>query len=455
MAIAEKDSRFIWHPYTQHKKNRQNIPIVKGKGAFLFSENGDRYLDAISSWWVNMHGHCHPYIAKKISEQTKTLEQVIFAGFTHPKAVELASRLLEILPSNQKKIFFSDDGSTAVEAALKMALQFWYNKTLPPALPDPSQKRKIKILALAGAYHGDTFGAMSVSGRSIFTQPFSPLLFDVIHIPFPEKSDDEAATLRFLKSAIKKHGGSVSSFIFEPLVQGAAGMKMYSPGILDKMISVCKKNNIITIADEVMTGFGRTGKMFASGYLSEKPDIICLSKGITGGFLPLGVTSCSTEIFNAFSDPGSPPKDKRNHKRETIYPTRTFFHGHSYTANPLACAAACANLDLFGKKETWKKIREIEKMHTDFKKEISNHLGILDIRALGTILAIEIKTPGQTSYLNEMRDSIYSFFISRKILLRPLGNLLYVMPPYCISKKDLKEIYSAIRKFLEKFALSR
>lgn len=443
MELSERDGQYVWHPYTQEKTSPFNIPIVKGKGAHLFSEKGEKYIDAISSWWVNIHGHTHSHIVKKISEQLKKLEHVMFAGFTHPKAVELAERLLKLLPSNQKKIFFSDDGSTAVEVALKMAFQYWHNLNITRYGIRKDLNKKLKVLALEGAYHGDTFGAMSVSGRGIFTGPFSSFLFNVIHVPFPGKKN-EKESLDFFKSQISHdvHRGAsqISSFIFEPLVQGASGMRMYNAEILDEMIYLCKKNGIVTIADEVMTGFGRTGKMFASGHLSEKPDIICLSKGITGGFMPLGATSCTQKIYNTFF---SDLKEK------------TFFHGHSYTGNPLACAAACASLDLFEKKETWKNIAMIEKMHLEFTAGIKYHPAIADIRSLGIILAIELKTPDETSYLNEIRDTIYKFFISEKIILRPLGNIIYIMPPYCISAADLRNIYSAVIAFLDKYPSNR
>lgn len=438
MKLSERDRQHVWHPYSQEKNSPLNIPIVKGKGAHLFSEKGEKYLDAISSWWVNTHGHAHPHIAKKISEQLKELEHTIFAGFTHPKAVELAERLLKLLPSGQEKIFYSDNGSTAVEVALKMAFQYWHNLNITNSGLRKDVNTKLKVLSFEGAYHGDTFGAMSVSGRGIFTGPFSPFLFEAIHIPFPGKKN-EKKSLGFFKSQISNHPAGqspISSFIFEPLVQGASGMRMYSAEILDEMLYLCKKNGIVTIADEVMTGFGRTGKMFASEYLSEKPDIICLSKGISGGFMPFGVTGCTKKIYNAFfSD----------------LKIKTFFHGHSYTGNPLACAAACASLDLFGKKETWKNIRTIEKTHRAFMAEIKSHPAVDDIRTLGTILAIELKTQDETSYLNGIRDTIYEFFISEKIILRPLGNIIYIIPPYCISAADLEKIYSAITRFLNKY----
>ena len=420
MKLTERDSKVIWHPYTQ-MKDAVSIGIVRGEGAYLFDEDGKKYIDAISSWWVNTHGHSHPYIAEKVAEQLKTLEHVIFAGFTHPSAVDLAERLLQHLPPNQKKIFYSDNGSTAVEVAIKMAVQFNSNKGI----------KKNKIIAFKNAYHGDTFGAMSVSGRSLFTNPFAQYLFDVNFIELPQKGREEAS-FNQLKDAIT--ADDVIAFIFEPLVQGAAGMLMYEAEILEKMIALCKKNNVITIADEVMTGFYRTGKFFATDYINEKPDIYCLSKGLTGGTMAMGVTSCSQEIFDAFvSD------DK----------TKTLYHGHSYTANPVACSAALASLDLYEKSECFENVKRIENKHKDFLKSIKNHSAIADIRQTGTIIAIELKTNDNTSYLNSLRDRIYNFFINKGIILRPLGNIIYILPPYCISDDDLDYIYKGIREFLD------
>ncbi|NTW33309.1 MAG: adenosylmethionine--8-amino-7-oxononanoate transaminase [Bacteroidetes bacterium] len=420
MKLPERDNKVIWHPYTQ-MQGAISIGIVRGEGAYLFDEDGRKFIDAISSWWVNTHGHSNKYISEKVSQQLNTLEHVIFAGFTHPSAVELAERLLQHLPQNQKKIFYSDNGSTAVEVALKMAIQFYSNKG--------STKRK--IVAFKNAYHGDTFGAMSVSGRSLFTNPFSQYLFDVNFIELPVKGREEAS-FEQLKEILKTD--DVSAFIFEPLVQGAAGMLMYEPEILEKMVAYCKINNVITIADEVMTGFHRTGKFFATDHINEKPDIYCLSKGLTGGVMAMGVTSCSQEIFDAFlSD------DK----------TKTLYHGHSYTANPVACSAALASLDLYEKTECAENVKRIENKHSDFFNSIKEHSAITDIRQTGTILAIELKTNDNTSYLNSLRDSVYNFFLNKGIILRPLGNIIYVLPPYCISNDDLNYIYKTIKEFLD------
>lgn len=289
MSLSERDLKVLWHPYTQMKTARSPIGIVRGEGAWLYDEDGNGYLDAISSWWVNTMGHSNPHIAKEVAEQLNTLEHVLFAGFTHPKAVELAERLLKVLPKNQSRIFLSDNGSTAVEVAIKMALQFWNNKG----------QQKNKIIAFHGAYHGDTFGAMSVSGRGAFVAPFESLLFEVEFIEVPTPGSENASS-RQLNELIEREKDNLAAFIYEPLIQGASGMIMYEPEALDALLTICRSNNILTIADEVMTGFGRTGKYFASEYMTVDPDIICMSKGITGGTMALGATSSSAEMYDAF-----------------------------------------------------------------------------------------------------------------------------------------------------------
>lgn len=425
-SISERDIQVIWHPYTQMKTSEKPVAIVKGDGAYIFDENGNRYIDAISSWWVNTHGHSNKYIASKIAEQMAQLEHVIFAGFTHKPAVELAERLLQHLPQNQKKIFYSDNGSTAVEVALKMAIQYWSNQNC----------KKQKIIALQNAYHGDTFGSMSVSGRSVFTAPFSDLLFDIEFIDVPVKGKEEISLMQLQKAA---ESNDVAAFIFEPLVQGAGGMVMYEPEILDKLLGVCIEKNIITIADEVMTGFYRTGTFFATDRLKNKPDIICMSKGITGGFMAMGVTSCNLKIFEAFlSD------DK----------TKTLYHGHSYTGNPIACAAALASLDLYENDSLEEDVLRISFKQEVFKKQIQHYQCVSEARSTGTILAIELKTPEGTSYLSNVRNTIYDFFMDKGIILRPLGNVLYVLPPYCISDDDLDYVHSSIIDFLESYNIS-
>ncbi|UKJ06106.1 adenosylmethionine--8-amino-7-oxononanoate transaminase [Solitalea lacus] len=418
MTLSQRDLNVIWHPYTQMKTAKPPIPIVKGEGLYLIDENGNRYMDVVASWWVNIHGHAHPYIAQKVSEQLNTLEHVIFAGFTHPCAVELAERLTQIIPSNQTKIFYSDNGSTAVEVALKMAFQYWYN----------SGVTKKKVLAFNNSYHGDTFGAMSVSARSAFTNPFESLLFEVEYIDLPTFEN-----LDRLKSQISEQKNQLSSFIFEPLVQGAGGMIMYHPEPLNELIRFCKKQEILIIADEVMTGFGRTGKLFACEYLNEQPDMMCFSKGLTGGTMPMGITSCAESIYERFlSD------DK----------LKTLFHGHSFTANPVACAASLASMDLLLKPETQQQIQLIATKHEKFKQKIEHHPKLKDVRRCGTILAMDWNTNGNTSYFNEVRDKLYEYFLSNGIILRPMGNVLYLLPPYCITAAELDFVYNKIEAAL-------
>lgn len=421
MTLQERDKNAVWHPFTHLKTAPLPIAIVRGEGAYFYDAEGKRYIDAIASWWVNIHGHAHPYLAKKVAEQLQTLEHAIFSGFTHEPAVQLAERLLKRLPENQSKIFYSDNGSTAVEVALKMAFQYWSNQNIG----------KTKVIAFENAYHGDTFGGMSVGARNAFNLPFSKLLFDVIHIPVPVKGKKEES-LNALQNALKEE--DVAAFVFEPLVQGAGGMVMYPREILDEMIAQCRSKNVITIADEVMTGFGRTGKFFASDHLKYKPDIVCLSKGLTGGVMPLGVTSCVQFIYDAFlSD------DKM----------KTFFHGHSYTANPTACSAALASMDLFDEPQVFENVKRIEKKHAGFLERIKTHAALIEVRQLGTIIAFEIKTNEQTNYLNSLSERISDFFIEKGIILRPLGNIVYILPPYCISDEDLSYIYDCVKEFLD------
>ena len=419
--LSTLDKKYLWHPYTQEKTAGENIVITKGEGCYLYDENGNKYIDAIASWWTNIHGHVHPHIAKKIFEQATNLEQVIFASYSHPSAIQLAEKLLEILPSFDK-VFYTDNGSTAVEVAIKMALQFWHNQGIS----------KNKIIAFRDAYHGDTFGAMSVSARGVFTMPYQAQLFEVIFIDTPTFQNEESI-IEQLENIIQQEGDKLAAFIFEPLVLGSAGMKMYPAKLLDKLIAICNDKNIITIADEVMTGFGRTGKMFAIDYLQNKPAIICLSKGITGGFLPFAATLCHEKIYAQFLD------DSKN---------KMLFHGHSYTGNPLGCAAALASLEVFAMENTLEKIKDIAARHQNFLEKIKENNAIARIECCGTILAIELKTTAESGYLNNIKEEIIAFFMTEKIIIRPLGNVLYLLPPYCISREDLSIIYSKIEDFL-------
>ena len=421
MNLVERDRRTIWHPYTQMKTADPPIAIARAEGALLFDEHGRAYIDAISSWWVCLHGHSHPHIAKKIQEQLARLDHVIFAGFTHAPAVELAERLLQRMPAGHAKVFFSDNGSTAVEVGIKMAIQYWVNRG--------TEKRR--IIALENGYHGDTFGAMSASGRGPFVQPFAPFLFDVDHLPTPTAGREEE-TLDALKKALSKE--DVAAFIFEPLVQGAGGMVMYAPDVLKGLLTLCRQHGVVTIADEVMTGFGRCGRFLAVDHQDVPADIVCLSKGLTGGTLPMGATSCSGDVYEAFHS------DDRMH---------TFFHGHSFTANPVGCATALASLDLLERDACWDNIRRIEARHQEQIDSFRNHRLVRDARQTGTILAVEIDSGNETSYFNKIRDQLYRFFLEKGVLLRPLGNVVYVMPPYCISNDQLDTVYQSMHGALD------
>ena len=419
--IQQKDKQFVWHPFTHLKYAEAPVHIVRGEGAYFYDNDGNKLLDAISSWWVNLHGHCHPYISQKVADQLHLLEHAIFSSFTHEPAVKLAERLIGHLPENQSKIFYSDNGSTAVEVGLKMVLQYWHNQGVS----------KKKFIAFENAYHGDTFGGMSVGARNVFNNAFENLLFDVIHIPLPDEENIEQIKDTLTNWFANHH--DIAGFIFEPLVQGAAGMMMYEAKYLNELITLCKENHVICIADEVMTGFGRTGEFFASNYLTHKPDIICLSKGLTGGYMPLGVTSCAQFIYNScVSD------DK----------TKTFFHGHSYTANPTACSAGLASLDLMEKEETWKQIRMISSANQAFAVKLKNHPKLKDCRVQGTILALEINTEEHTHYLNNASESIAGYFLKKGVIVRPLGNILYLIPPYCITETELNQVFDVMTRFL-------
>lgn len=418
--LSVLDKKNIWHPFTSLEGSPEPIIIERAEGIYLYAPDGRKILDAISSWWVNLHGHSHPAIAEAVAQQAKKLEHVIFAGFTHEPAIRLSENLLSILPGNFSKIFYSDNGSTAVEVALKMAMQYWHNLDV---------ERK-KIIALEGSYHGDTFGAMAVGDRSIFTTPFSPYLFNVDFVSFPSKENEDATITQF-KTLIDS--GNVAAFIYEPLIQAAGGMRMYSKNILNRLLELAKQKDVICIADEVFTGFGRTGKLLASDHIVEKPDLIALSKGLTGGTLPLGVTAVSEKIVSAFQN------------REL---TKTFFHGHSFTANPIACAAANASFGLLMKEDCQKNILRISQQHIDFAAGVNSISAVKEVRTLGTILAIELNSRESTSYTNPVRKKIYSYFLEQDILLRPLGNTFYIVAPYCITADELNHLYAAIRKFL-------
>lgn len=421
MTLQKRDQKHLWHPYTQHKTSKPAIAIVKGEGALLWDENCKEYIDAIASWWVNPYGHSNKFIADAIYKQLTTLEHVLFGGFTHEPAVLLSEKLMEILPKNQQKLFFSDNGSTAVEVAIKVALQYFFNVG----------EKRTTIIAFENAFHGDTFAAMAASGISFFTEAFQGMLIDIVRIPVPIKGQEQIS-FEALSEAIKKY--NCAGFIFEPLVQGAAGMVMYEPESLDKLIRICKENKIFTIADEVMTGFGKTGKNFACDYLNEKPDMMCLSKALTGGTIPMAITTFTQEIFDAFYD-------------EDI--NKALFHGHTFTANPTGCAAALASLELLQTQEMQDNLIRINKSHLDFQKQIQSNLKVKTTRVLGVIFALEIKTENAESYYGTLRNKLYDFFIENGIIIRPVGNIVYILPPYIIKNEQLQKVYEVVEKAID------
>ncbi len=419
--LLKKDKKYVWHPFTQMQTAETPLEIIRAEKTTLYAADGKSYLDCNSSWWVNVHGHGHPHIGKAISEQFYKIDHVIFAGATHPKAVELSERIVNILPENKfHKVFFSDNGSTAIEVSLKMAFQYWHNKNEP----------KKRIIALDGAYHGDTFGAMAIGQRGYFNKPFEHFFFEVDQLDFPTIENEESV-LEKAEQLFKTN--EIASIIVEPIIQGSAGMRTYSVEWLDRLMKLARKYDVLIIFDEVMTAWGRTGKLFAMNHCIEIPDIVCLSKGLTGGVVPLGLTVSTDEIYNAFLS-----EDK----------TKALLHGHSFTGNALACAAACASLDLFAQQSTWESIDIICQMNSEFIDQIKGHDKISEIRQCGTILAIELKTGEGNTYFSNIRDVAYNFFLEQGILLRPLGNVIFINPPYSITKNELNYIYDKINKFI-------
>jgi adenosylmethionine-8-amino-7-oxononanoate aminotransferase len=404
----------VWHPFTQHGLN-EPIPLVThADGAALYTADGRRVIDAISSWWVTTHGHCHPRIMAAIAAQTQKLDQIIYAGWTHEPAETLARGLTAIMPPELRHVFYSDSGSTSVEVALKMALGFWANRGEP----------RHRILVMQHSYHGDTIGAMSVGARGVFNQAYSPLLFDVGTIPFPAEGAEQT-TFDALEAACRERP---AAFIVEPLILGAGGMLTYTPAVLAEMRAICGRHDVLFIADEVMTGWGRTGTLLACEQAGVVPDILCLSKGLTGGAVPLAVTMATSAIFEAHRS------DDR---------AKMFFHSSSYTANPIACAAAVANLEIWRDEPVLERVADLGERQAERLEALS---GVTAKRRIGTITAIEMRVSDH-GYLATIGPELLRHFRERDVLLRPLGNTVYVMPPYCIEDRDLDAVYAAIAEF--------
>ena len=409
-----KKMNTIWHPFTQHGLEEDIIKISYTRDEFLISSDGRKIIDGISSWWVNTLGHRNPKIMRAIEEEAKKTDQLIFAGFTHEPALKVAELLGEFLPEKLKYTFFSDSGSTSVEVALKMAVGYFYNKF---------GKDKSKIVAFEHSYHGDTFGGMSSGARSVFNKPYSHMLFDVIHIPYPEKGLEDKTISTYRKLLEQKHN-EIGAIILEPLVLGSGGMLTYEPFVLDELYKLSKEYDVFFILDEVMTGWGRTGTMFAFEQSNIVPDIICLSKGLTGGSLPLAATVASEEIYEAFYS-----KDK----------AKMFYHSSSYKANTVACAAAEANLEIWKEEDILGRVRKITEF---YEKQASN---FKNPRILGDIFAFDIDGEGN-DYLAGVAPKLYDFYRKNDVLLRPLGNTVYVMPPYCISENSLSRVFEVIEE---------
>lgn len=426
LSLIDRDRAYLWHPYTQMQTAPPPLPIVAAKGVYLYTEDGRRILDGISSWWVNIHGHSHPALNAAVAAQAGRLEHVMFAGCTHPPAVDLAERLVALLPPGLTRVFYSDNGSTAVEAAVKMATQYWINK---------GQPGRTAFIALHHAYHGDTVGAMSVSEESIFTRAFTPLMFPVTraHAPYCYRCPLglDRATCRIeclgdLDATLAALGDRAAAVIVEPMLQGAGGMIVWPAEFLSGVRRLCDRYGTLLIADEVLTGFGRTGRMFACEHAGVAPDIICLSKALTAGYLPLGATCTTEAIYDAFLS------DDR---------ARTFFHGHSFTANPLACAVAIASLDLFEQDNTLERVARIEGQLQSARAALAQLPLVGEVRVIGGIAALELVADKHTrtagGYLDQIGPRLARAFLDRGLLLRPLGNVLYLMPPYVITDEEL------------------
>lgn len=412
-----QDGAHVWHPYTQHMGAPLPVPIARAEGAWLYDVNGRAILDAISSWWVTTHGHSHAEIADAIATQARTLDHVMFAGFTHAPATELAAELVTRLPRGLTRVFFSDNGSTAVEVAIKMSMQSFVNAGKPRRL----------IAALDNAYHGDTFGAMAAGARGLFSEPYEPLLFEVARLPDPTEGD----TVGALTKLIESRGQELAAVIVEPLLLGAGGMHVYDERVLQALRRITRDAGVHLIADEVLTGFGRTGPLFACERADIAPDLICMSKGLTGGAMALGATASTEAIYDAFLS-----TDRR----------RTFFHGHSYTANPIACSAALAALLLYDEESEDNRIR-IEVAHANQLVSFRKHPGVRNTRQIGTVAVVELVAAA--GYLSEIGRDLAAFALEQGVLLRPLGNVVYCLPPYCITDAELGRVYDVIRQFLD------
>ncbi len=414
----------VWHPFTQHGLNEPIPQVVHAEGALLHLADGGTLIDGISSWWVTTHGHCHPRIAAAIADQAGRLDQLIFAGYTHEPAEAVARGLIDLAPKADGQpalahVFYSDSGSTAVEVALKMALGYWHNRSL-----DGLEEARSRILVLEHSYHGDTIGAMSIGERGVYNAVWTPLLFDVGTSPFPAPGR-EADCLAALDAACADRP---AAFIVEPLILGAGGMLLYSPDVLLEMAAICRRHGVLFIADEVMTGWGRTGTVFACEQAGVVPDIMAVAKGITGGAIPLAATLATAPIFDAHVS-----TDR----------SRLFYHSSSYTANAIACAAAAANIAIWREENVLGRIAALGQGIATRLADLARHPAFDNPRRLGTIMAIDLRAP-DAGYLSDLAPRLRAFFLERGLLLRSLGNTIYLMPPYCTTAGQLDQVFAAL-----------
>lgn len=428
------DRQYVWHPFTQMLTAPPPVPVERAEGIYLYTSDGRKILDGVSSWWVNIHGHSHPRLIRALANQAAKLQQVVFAGCTHEPAARLAAKLVEITPDGLEHAFYSDDGSTAVEVALKMAAQYWQMRGEP---------QKDLFVALEHAYHGDTFGAMAAGGIPLFHETFHSMLFEVARAPAPYSyafdggRDPEACVescRRALEEIFRREKGRVAALIIEPMLQGAGGMIVWPRSYLRVVRDLCDAHDVLLIADEVLTGFGRTGKLFACEHGPVTPDIICVSKGLTGGYLPLAVTLCTRQVYEAFLT-----EDR----------SKTFFHGHSFTGNALSCAVALESLAIFEEEGVLARIGEIERLFGDRLERLRKIPLVGDARGIGTLAAVELGSREGSGYLDALGPRLHRKFLERDILLRPLGNVLYFLPPYVVTDEEVHRVFDAMEEVLE------
>ena len=440
-SLKERDLSCVWHPCTQ-MKDHESLPLIevaKGDGVWLYDTEGKKYLDAISSWWVNIFGHANPYIAEALSKQAHTLEHVIFAGHTHEPAVELAERILKIAPPGLGKVFFADNGSSAIEVALKMSFHYWHNQ---------GEKRS-KFINLSNAYHGETIAALSVGDVALYKETYAPLLMESIVVPGPDNYlceegespvDHANRRLQDMRAALEANASDVCAVILEPLIQCAGSMRMHDPEYLRGLRALCDEYNVHLIADEIAVGFGRTGTMFACEQASITPDFLCLSKGLTGGWLPLALVVTTDKMYDAFYD-----------EYQTL---KAFLHSHSYTGNPLACSVANATLDLFEQQDTIEANKALSAHMAAAAAPLADHPHVADIRQTGMVLAMEMvkdkKTREEYDWKERRGIEVYKYGLSQGALLRPLGNVVYWMPPYVITEEQIDWLAKITREGIDR-----